>query len=102
MGMAVPVEAMPGLLTQSELDEIGAARGAELDALFLEKMAQHHRGGLHMAQTAATRADDDDVAALAARMERNQAGEINEYRQTAEAKGFDVEIEPVTVPPADG
>jgi uncharacterized protein (DUF305 family) len=102
MDMAMPVEAMPGLLTQSELDAIGAARGAELDALFLERMAEHHRGGLHMAQTAAARADDDDVAALAARMERNQAGEINEYRQTAEAKGFDVEIEPVTAPQAEG
>ena len=34
-------------------------------------------------------------------MERNQAGEINEYRVTAETLGLDLEIEPAAVPPAD-
>lgn len=100
MDMAVPVEQMPGLLTDDQLDEIGDARGAEIDRLFLERMAEHHRGGLHMAHEGARLAEDEDVAALAARMERNQSGEINEYRMTAEALGFDVDIEPATVPPA--
>jgi hypothetical protein len=31
-------------------------------------------------------------------MERNQAGEINEYRGTAEALGFDLDIAPASVP----
>ncbi len=101
MDMGVPVEFMPGLLTEEQLDEIGEARGSELDRLFLERMAEHHRGGLHMAQEGAARASDDGVVELAARMERNQATEINEYRLTADALGIDVDIEPASVPPAD-
>lgn len=98
MDMGVPVEQMPGLLSEEDLDRVGAARGAEIDSLFLELMAEHHRGGLHMAQEAARRVDDDEVAELAARMERNQAGEINEYRALAGRNGYDIEIEPASVP----
>jgi uncharacterized protein (DUF305 family) len=101
MGMAVPVERMPGLLTDDQLDEVREARGPELDGLFLELMAEHHRGGLHMAQEGAALADDDGVAELAARIGRNQAGEINEYRVLAEEMGLDIEIDPPAVPPAD-
>jgi uncharacterized protein (DUF305 family) len=101
MGMAVPVEQMPGLLTEEQLDEIGQARGSELDRLFLEHMAEHHRGGLHMAQEGVRLAEDDDVAELAARIERNQAAEINEYRQVADELGLDLDIAPATVSPAD-
>jgi uncharacterized protein (DUF305 family) len=101
MDMPVPVELMPGLLTDEQLDEIGEARGGELDRLFLERMAEHHRGGLHMAQEGAERARDDGVAELAARIGRNQAGEINQYRLTAESLDLDVDIEPASVPPAD-
>jgi uncharacterized protein (DUF305 family) len=101
MDMPVPVTAMPGLLAEDDMAQIQAARGRELDALFLEKMAEHHRGGLHMAQEAAGRVSDDDVAALARRMERNQAGEINEYRVAAQSRGFGLDIAPATVPPED-
>jgi uncharacterized protein (DUF305 family) len=101
MGMGVPVESMPGLLSDEELGQISDARGAELDALFLEKMTEHHRGGLHMAQEAVDRADDEDVRLLAQRMERNQAVEINEYRSQAATLGLDVDIPPAEVPPAD-
>jgi uncharacterized protein (DUF305 family) len=101
MGMPVPVEQMPGLLTEEQLDEINEARGSELDRLFLEHMAEHHRGGLHMAQEGARLAEDDDVAALAARIERNQAAEINEYRHAADELGLGLDIAPASVPPAD-
>ena len=99
MDMAVPVEQMPGLLTEEQLDQVNDAGGAELDRLFLELMAEHHRGGLHMAQEGAARASDDGVVALASRIARNQAGEINEYRATARALGLDVDIAPASVPP---
>jgi uncharacterized protein (DUF305 family) len=99
MGMALPVEQMPGLLTDEQLAEVRAARGAELDRLFMELMAEHHRGGLHMAQAGAELAEDDDVAELAARIGHNQAGEINLYRQTAERLGMGLDIPPADVPP---
>lgn len=101
MGMPVPVEQMPGLLTEDELAAVEAARGPAMDALFLELMAEHHRGGLHMAADAAARAADEGIRRLAARMERAQSGEINEYRRTAVDLGLDLDIPGVDVPPTD-
>lgn len=98
MDMPVPVEQMPGLLTDEQLDQLRDARGAELDALFLDLMADHHRGGLHMAEYAFAHAGDEDVQELAARIARNQAGEINEYRALAERNGYPIDIEPASVP----
>jgi uncharacterized protein (DUF305 family) len=100
MGMPVPVDQMPGLLTEEQLAQVDAARGAELDALFLDLMAEHHRGGLHMASEAARNADDEAIRELASRMEHAQAGEINEYRYTAQQLGLDIEIPGADVPPA--
>jgi len=99
MGMPVPVDQMPGLLTPDQLAQVDAARGAELDALFLDLMAEHHRGGLHMAAEAAQEADDEAIREMAARMEHAQAGEINEYRLTAEDLGLDLDIPGADVPP---
>jgi uncharacterized protein (DUF305 family) len=100
MGMPVPVADMPGLVTPAELARMQDAEGHEQDTLFLQNMAEHHRGGLHMAQYAAQHAGSKDVREMAARMARSQADEINEYRLTAENRGFDVQIAPPSVPPA--
>lgn len=39
---------MPGMLTQQQLAQLDAARGAEFDRLFLTFMIQHHRGATQM------------------------------------------------------
>ena len=39
---------MPGMLTQAQLEELAAARGAEFDRLFLTYMIQHHNGAVVM------------------------------------------------------
>ncbi len=39
---------MPGMLTQSQIDELNAARGPEFDRLFLTYMIQHHGGAVTM------------------------------------------------------
>jgi uncharacterized protein (DUF305 family) len=101
MGMAVPVAQMPGLLSDEEMAELKAALGRDVDRLFLERMAEHHRGGIHMAEAAAGTAGSSDVRELAQRMAHNQAGEIDEYRQTDIANGYGIGIEPASVPPAD-
>ncbi len=41
---------MPSMLTEREMDELAAARGAEFDRLFLESMIQHHEGALQMVE----------------------------------------------------
>lgn len=40
--------AMPGMLTQAQLEELAAARGAAFDRLFLKYMIQHHSGAVVM------------------------------------------------------
>ena len=98
MDMPSPVDRMPGMATEDQIDQLADAEGSAADALFLELMAKHHAGGLHMSETAGREAKFDDVRELADRMTRNQSIEINEYSMTAEREGLSVEIQRVPVP----
>ena len=42
------VHAMPGMLSEAQMKELEAARGAAFDRLFLTYMIQHHRGAVAM------------------------------------------------------
>jgi uncharacterized protein (DUF305 family) len=94
MDVPVPYEEMPGLASAAQVAELEAASGTAADALFLELMAAHHRGGVHMAAYAAEQASTPDVRRLAAGMVAMQSVEIDEYRATAVREGLDVDIEP--------
>jgi len=39
---------MPGMLSESQMKELTAARGKEFDRLFLQLMIQHHQGAVTM------------------------------------------------------
>ncbi len=80
MGQPVPLDRMPGLATEANLDQLIAARGAEADQLFLRLMIAHHEGGLHMADYAVSHAAVGDTREFAAAMARNQRDEIAEMR----------------------
>jgi uncharacterized protein (DUF305 family) len=80
MGMATPRDRMPGLATEEQLDEFGASRGAAADRMFVDLMTAHHQGGIHMAEFAATEADNDEVRAMAESMATSQAEEIAELQ----------------------
>jgi len=41
---------MPGMLTEAQIQQLAAARGAEFDRLFLTYMIQHHRGAVSMVE----------------------------------------------------
>ena len=97
MGAPVPHDAMPGLATDQQIDELQRAQGQAADALFLDLMAEHHRGAVHMATYAAENSNSSAVRELAQRMARNQALEINEFAQTAQRFDLDVSIEPYPV-----
>ena len=101
MGMPVAQEDMPGLASEEEIAAFQDTEGSAADAMFLDLMAEHHRGGVHMAAYAADRAATDGVRELASRMARNQGVEINEFRQTAERLGLDVDIAPFRLPQAE-
>lgn len=99
MDAPVPVTQMPGLASDAEMQQLRAARGTDSDVLFLRLMANHHRGGVHMASYAARHAQSSKVRHLAALMNYNQSTEINEYATTAERLGLPLTIERQTPPP---
>lgn len=96
MGTPVPVAEMPGLATDEQVAALRAASGAEADRLFLELMAEHHHGGVHMAAYAAEHAESEQVRRLARTMVNIQSVEINEMLDTARRNGIDADIRPYT------
>jgi uncharacterized protein (DUF305 family) len=50
MGGMTHTMLMPGMLTETQMKELDAARGVEFDRLFLTFMIQHHKGAVAMVQ----------------------------------------------------
>jgi uncharacterized protein (DUF305 family) len=101
MGTPVPHEDMPGMASPEELADLRDATGQDTDERFLELMAEHHRGAIHMASYAARHAEDPQVRQLNTRIAQNQAVEINEFIRIAEQQGLTVDIDRATVPQID-
>jgi uncharacterized protein (DUF305 family) len=70
---------MPGMLTDAQLKELDAARGAEFDRLFLTFMILHHRGAVTMVKelfTSDGAGQDETVFKFANDVEVDQSTEI--------------------------
>lgn len=67
--------AMPGMATTDELRQLRAARGAQLDTLFLQLMLRHHQGGVPMLEYGAEHAETTEIKTLAGQMLPAQEGE---------------------------
>lgn len=83
MMMAMPDMAMPGMLTQKQMDELSAAKGADFDRLFLEYMIQHHQGAVAMVRTLMASpgaGQDSSVFQFASDVEADQSAEITRMR----------------------
>jgi uncharacterized protein (DUF305 family) len=80
MGMTTTHDAMPGMATSDQLDQLAQADGATADELFVELMSAHHEGGVHMAEFAAEAADSAEVRAMADSIAHSQREEIAELR----------------------
>jgi uncharacterized protein (DUF305 family) len=91
MGMPSSIDSMPGMATPEQMAAFRDMSGSEADAAFLQLMTAHHRGGLHMAEEAAERANDERVRAIAARMAKNQQREIEEYQRQADQLGIELD-----------
>lgn len=72
---------MPGMLTDTQLQQLGQARGRAFDRLFLQRMIQHHEGALTMAGEVAVDGVDIRVAELAADITLGQSAEIQRMRE---------------------
>ena len=74
---------MPGMLTEAELKQLDAARGAEFERLFLELMIKHHEGALRMVRELyATPAagQEPELFMLASDVDADQTAEIRRMR----------------------
>ena len=79
---------MPGMMSDADMRRLMESTGTEFDLVFVEMMAAHHQGAIHMASYAADHADDDDVRRIAARIEHNQRLEIEELEAAAARTGL--------------
>ncbi|MFE9727959.1 DUF305 domain-containing protein [Streptomyces sp. NPDC005794] len=78
---------MPGMATDTQLDELRAAEGRDAEVLFLRLMTVHHRAGADMARAAADAAGTDEIRSLAAGMDRAQESEISLMADMLKARG---------------
>ncbi len=86
MGMAVE-GLMPGMATAEQMAALRAADGEAADALFLQLMIPHHRGGVEMAQYAFDHAREEPVRLMARGMVEAQSLEIDYMNELLTAKG---------------
>lgn len=89
MSEPVELDRMPGLATQSDIDALVAAQGAEADQIFAQLMTAHHQGGIHMADHAADHAGTAEVRLMAQQMASSQREEIIEMARLLTASQND-------------
>lgn len=81
---------MPGMLTDAQLAQLDAARGAEYDKLFLTFMIQHHEGALTMVNdlfASPGAGQDETVFRFASDVFADQTTEISRMQTMLEARG---------------
>jgi uncharacterized protein (DUF305 family) len=80
---------MPGMLTAEEMAQLGAAKDASFDKLFLQFMIKHHEGALVMVKALLSQpgaAQEPEVFAFASDVEADQQMEIDRMRAMLFAK----------------
>ena len=81
---------MPGMLTDAQLAQLDAARGAEYDTLFLTFMIQHHEGAITMVNelfASPGAGQDETVFRFASDVYADQTTEIERMHTMLEARG---------------
>ena len=81
---------MPGMLTDAQLAQLDAARGAEYDTLFLTLMIQHHEGAITMVNelfSSPGAGQDETVFRFASDVFADQTTEIDRMQTMLEARG---------------
>jgi len=71
---------MPGMLSDADLKQLEAAKGAEFDKGWLGMMIEHHQGAVDMAKTELAQGGNADAKALAQKIIDAQQAEITEMQ----------------------
>lgn len=88
MGMPIAVASMPGMQDPAIIEQLAVATGAVADRMFFDIMSDHHVGGAHMADAAASGARRSDIRVFAEKMSYNQRIEVVEYDQAMRRLGL--------------
>ena len=67
---------MSGMMSDADIESLGAATGAQFDQMFLTMMIEHHTGAIEMAKTEQQDGENSDATALAEKIEADQTAEI--------------------------
>lgn len=84
-GMAGSGSAMPGMMSDQQMQQLGAANGAAFDTMWLQMMTEHHTGAITMAQTELRDGQSADAKALAQKIIDAQQTEIATMKQLLSA-----------------
>ncbi|MEU0164122.1 DUF305 domain-containing protein [Streptomyces iakyrus] len=68
---------MPGMATNTQIDQLRKANGKDAEILYLQLMTAHHKGGIDMARGAVKMADDEKIKRLAQSMVNGQQSEMD-------------------------
>jgi uncharacterized protein (DUF305 family) len=71
---------MEGMVSDSDVQELDEAEGAEAERLFLEHMIEHHTGAVEMAQTEIADGRNSDAIEMAEDIVATQEDEISRMR----------------------
>jgi uncharacterized protein (DUF305 family) len=72
--------AMPGMMSAEDMKQLGQAKGAEFDKMWLDMMIKHHQGAIDMAKTELEKGGNADAKALAQKIIDAQQAEITEMQ----------------------
>ena len=70
-----------GMMSDTDMASLGAARGAAFDKMWLAMMVAHHTGAVAMAQQVLAATKDAQVKALADAIVKGQTAEIATMQQ---------------------
>lgn len=73
--------AMPGMMTEEQMNQLRQAMGGEFERHFVTMMVEHHRGAIEMAQVELRDGKNAEAKALAQRIADDQQAEITEMQR---------------------
>ena len=73
--------AMPGMMSDTQMQQLTDATGADFDRLFLQLMIVHHQGAIEMADSEIAQGSNPAALALAESIKTSQTAEITEMQQ---------------------
>jgi uncharacterized protein (DUF305 family) len=72
---------MPGMMSDDDMKELGAASGKNFDTQFLQMMIEHHQGAISMANDEVAGGKNPDATALAKQIITAQQAEIDAMKK---------------------